>query len=126
MKYRAAECRSKGTCETCKGKHHSSLCKKSSTTMVATEGSVIYPVVVVRVNNITCRALLDTGAWSSYAHSALLEKLNIQPVRKETKQTEMMMHSTIRKIGAFEVKIKDLSGSFQFKAEVRKVERETL
>ena len=27
--------------------------------MVATEGSVIYPAVVVKVNNILCRALLD-------------------------------------------------------------------
>ena len=27
--------------------------------MVATEGSVIYPVVVVKVNNILCRVLLD-------------------------------------------------------------------
>ena len=27
--------------------------------MVATEGSVIYPAVVVKVNNILCRVLLD-------------------------------------------------------------------
>ena len=30
--------------------------------MVAIEGSVIYPVVVVKVNNATCLALLDTIA----------------------------------------------------------------
>ena len=53
--------------------------------MVATEGSVIYPAVVVKVNNITCRASLNTGTGSSYAYSAFLEKLNVQPVRKETK-----------------------------------------
>ena len=44
----------------------------------------------------------------------------------ENKRTEMMMHSTVRKINVFEVKIEDLSGSFQFKSEVSKVERETL
>ena len=59
--------------------------------MVATEGSVIYPVVVVKVNNGTCLALLDTIAGSTYASLAILEKLNIQPLRKETKQIEMII-----------------------------------
>ena len=30
--------------------------------MVATEGRAINPVVVVEVNNMTCTALIDTGA----------------------------------------------------------------
>ena len=50
---------------------------QSSTMMVASEGSVIYHVVVVKVNNITYRALLDTGAGSFYASSSLLQKMNI-------------------------------------------------
>ena len=58
--------------------------------MVATEGSVIYLIVVVKVSNITCRASLDTGAGSSNASSPLLEKLNIKPVTKETKKIKMM------------------------------------
>ena len=94
--------------------------------MAATEGSVIYPVVVVKVNNIPCRALLDTGAGSSYASSALLGKLNLRRIRRETKRIELMMHSTTRKIDVFEIGINDVSGDFQFKAEVNKVERETL
>ena len=93
--------------------------------MAATEGSVIYPVVVVKANNILCRALLDTGAGSSYASSALLGKLNLRPTRRETKRIEMMMHSTTRKIDVFEIEINGVSGNFQFKAEVDKVERET-
>ena len=58
--------------------------------IVATEGSGEHFVVVVKVNHIFCSALLDTGAGSSA--SSLLEKLNMQPVRKETKQIEMMMY----------------------------------
>ena len=38
-----------------------------------------------------------------------LEKLNIDPVKKETKRIEMMIHSSVRKIDVFEVKIEDLS-----------------
>ena len=83
-------------------------------------------MVIVKVNNITCRALPDTGAGISNASSTLLEKLNTQPARNETKRIEMMMHSTVRKMDGFEAEIKNLSGSFQFKSEVNKVERETL
>ena len=82
--------------------------------MVATEGLVIYTVVVVKVSNVTCRALLDTGTGSSYASSSFLEKLNIQPVWKEFKRIEMMMHSAVRKIDFSEDEIKRFSGSFQF------------
>ena len=126
VKHRVVECRSKRTCQTCKGKHHLSLCRQSSTMMVATEGSVIYYVVVAKVNNINCRALLDTGPGSSYASSALPEKLKKQMFRKETKRIKMMMHSTVRKIDVFEVEIKCLGRSLQFKSEVSKIERETL
>ena len=38
----------------------------------------------------------------------------------------MIMPSTVRKIDVFEVEIKDLSTSFQFKLEINKVERERL
>ena len=55
-------------CNICK------YCKQSSAMMVATEESVLYPVVVVKEYNITCRPLLDNGTGSSYESSALLEK----------------------------------------------------
>ena len=62
------------------------------------EGSVIYPVVVVVVDGIKCRALLDTGAGSSYASAALVERLNKRPTHIEHKQIEMMLCSTIQKV----------------------------
>ena len=83
VKHRAAECRIKRTCQAYKRKHQLSLWKQSSTMMVSTEGSVIYPIVVFKVNNITCRGLSDTGAGSSYASSPFLEKVNIHSVRKK-------------------------------------------
>ena len=36
---------------------------------------VVYPVVVIKVDGIECRALLDTGSSSSYASAKLLDKL---------------------------------------------------
>ena len=57
---------------------------------------------------------------------AILEKLKMQTVSKETKRIKMMIHSIARKIDVFEVEIKHLSGSLQFKSEVSKLSRETL
>ena len=42
-KHRASECKSKTGCQTCGAKHHSSLCEKADTLLVASSGeSVIY------------------------------------------------------------------------------------
>ena len=42
--------------------------------MVATEESVLYLVVVVKENNITCRPLLDNVTGSSYKSSTKKKK----------------------------------------------------
>ena len=56
------ECRSTTTCQRCNGKHHNSTCDKlSNHLMLATSGGLVaYPVVVVEVDGIRCRALLNS------------------------------------------------------------------
>ena len=49
------------------------------TAMQIGDGPVVYPVVVVEVAGIKCRALLDSGAGSSYASAALLERIGAKP-----------------------------------------------
>ena len=55
------------------------------------KSSVIYPVVVVEVCGIRCRALPDTGAGSSYVLAALLDRIGKQPVRKGLRNIEMLI-----------------------------------
>ena len=90
------------------------------------ETKVIYPVVLVKVDGITCRALLDTGAGSSYASGALLDRLKKRPGRKEYKRIEMMMQSTSKLIEVHQVTISDLDEKFKLQAEVTKVDRSNL
>ena len=52
---------------------------------------IVYPVVVVKVNGVTYRALLDTGVGSSYISSKLVDILKIKPVTREYRQIGMMM-----------------------------------
>lgn len=79
------------------------------------ETKVIYSVVLVKVDGITCRALLDIGAGSSYASGALLDRLEKRPVRKEYKSIAMVMQSTSRLTEVHQVTISDLDGNLSSK-----------
>ena len=127
-KHRAAECLCKFFCQKCNGKHHTSICDKiSNQLMLATgEGLVVYPVVVVKVEGVMCRALLDTGAGSSYASATLIERLNRQPDHKVYKKIEMMMSSTSQKIEMYKVEISNIKGDFSLPTTLSKVDKGVL
>ena len=76
------------------------------------DGPVVYPVVVVEVAGIKCRALLDSGAGSSYASAALLDRIRAKPHHSGLRKIEMMPDATSR---VMEV--------YRNKAEVTKVEK---
>ena len=100
--------------------------KVSNQLMLATGGGqVVYPVVVVNVDGIRCRALLDTGAGSSYASAALISKLNRKPDRREYKTIEMMMTSTSQKIEMYKVQVSNIKGVFGLNTTLSKVDKGT-
>jgi hypothetical protein len=81
--HRASECKSRSKCRVCDGKHHSSICEKPPkenlmTTNQGNEQHVVYPVVVVDVHGVKCRALLDSGSGSSYASAVLLKTIGVK------------------------------------------------
>ncbi len=92
----------------------------------AGKGSVIHPVVVVNANGIKCRALLDSGAGSSYASAALLDRLKKHPIRREPRRIEMMMHTVNKMTEVRDLEISNLKGDFHIKTEVTKVDRASL
>ena len=83
-------------------------------------------VVVVKVNNIMCRAFLDTGPGSSYPSAALLERIKLKPIKKETKNINMMRSSTTRKLEIYHVEVSEFSEKFKINSPVYKVEKNTL
>ena len=76
--------------------------------MIVAKSLVIHSVLVVKVINIMCRVLLDTGAGSSYASAALLDRLKLKPIKKETRNIDMMMCSTNKKLEIYDVEILEL------------------
>ena len=127
-RHRAAECHITRSCQKCNGRHHTSICDKEPQQLLLTtfEDEVIYPVVVVNVNGITCQALLDRGAGSSYASATLVKHLGKQPPRTECKRIDMMLCSTNQKIAQYDVSISSIRGKFEMTTMVSKVDKSVL
>ena len=126
-KHRASECKSKTGCQTCGAKHHSSLCEKADTLLVASSSeSVIYLVVVVCVKGVCCRALLDTAAGSSYISSAMVRHLGMKPNRTEQRHIEMLMANTVKTFNIHELEISSDNGTFTLETEVTQVDRDVI
>ncbi|XP_028404021.1 uncharacterized protein LOC114526636 [Dendronephthya gigantea] len=135
--HKASECKSRTVCQKCNRRHHTSICDNrdndgidnSSALLTASStgnAMVTYPVVIVDVNGVKCRALLDTGAGSSYASSALIDLIKAKPTRKEFKHIEMMLGSVNKVISVYNMSINNLEGDFQLHIEVTKVDRKEL
>ena len=126
-KHQASECLSNRSCVKCKGKHHSSICDKTTTTLLTTTScSITYPVVLIEIKEVKCRALMDTGAGASYASSTLMNHINKRPIRTETKKIKTLMSTNTRKIKIYSVKIQDINCEFCFKTELNHLEKGVL
>ncbi len=130
--HRAAECKSTVTCHNCARRHHTSICenpKKPEGFMSAhreEDNQVIYPVVVVEVDGIKTRALLDTGSGSCYASSKLIDALDKKPKEIQTKRIEMMLGSTTTSVEIYPATVKSIDGQFTMEVELSKVHKPQL
>lgn len=125
-KHRAAECKSVHKCSKCGSRHHSSTCTTKDQLLTANaprDGPLVYPVVVVSVEGIKCRALLDTGAGNSYASAALLNLLPKRNVKNEVRRVEMMLGSVTREMELCTVSVAAVNGDFEMDVNVTKVEK---
>ena len=66
---------------------------------------LVYPMVTAEVNDIKCRALLDTGAKISYTSSTFLDRLQSRPIRQEFKRIEMMFGTSNKAINIYGLQI---------------------
>ena len=69
-----------------------------------------------------CRALLDSGTVSTY----ISERIGKRPIRKETRQVDMMMNTTSKKIEIHNVQVRSITNDFEMTATVSKVDKAVL
>ena len=121
---------SRSTCQKCQRKHHTSICDQTNNPLLAAScnenRSVCYPVVVIEISGVKWRALLDTGAGSSYASSALINQLKIKPAKAQRRRIEMMIGSVTKNIELYKIRAKSLESDFYLEMQASKIEREKL
>ena len=58
----------------------------------------ILPIIPIKVDGITCRELINTGAGSSYASRKLINLLKRKPRETKTKEVDMLITHRAKKI----------------------------
>ena len=125
-KHRAADCKCKNCCLKCGQRHYTSICSGRNQLLITSgekKGRVVYPVVMVSVEGVLCRALLDTGAGSPYASAALLAKLSKRTHAREVRHIETMLGSTTREVELATITVRSTDGKEELKVDATKVEK---
>ena len=89
-------------------------------------GEGIFPVVIVNVNNVMCRALIDSGAGSSYACAKLINAFKIKSCEIRNQPVDMLLTSQTARMEFYDAKVSSLDGSYEMKVRLTKVEKEEL
>ena len=87
---------------------------------------VCHSVVVVKVNGVKCRALLDTGATGTYISALLVDLLKVKPARTLTRGIKTIMGLVTKRIETYDVKISDTQGRFTLLVCATKIEQREL
>ena len=89
-------------------------------------GEGVFLVLKVKVDGITCRALVDSGAGSSYVSAKLVNLLDKKPSETNTKRVDMLMSSRLTKLETYSTVIESMDGSFQMNVPLIKVNKAEL
>lgn len=137
-KHSANNCSSRASCVHCKQKHHSSICDRqvrasqpknnAGVALTATQDGekVCHPIVLVKVNGVTCRALLDTGATVSYASGYLLDRLKLRPTRTHTRRIQTIVGVVTKRSEIFNVQASDTDEKYAIPLGVTRIDRAEL
>ena len=86
----------------------------------------IFPVVVVKVNGVMCRALIDSGAGSSYASANLVDMFGKNPSEVKSQRIDMLMASKTTRVEIHDAEVSSLDENFKINVKVSKVNKPEL
>ena len=94
--------------------------------MLNPHSDVVYPVAMVRVNGVKCRAFIDTGAGSRYVSSFLVSVTKAPKITTVRRDIEMLLQTKNTKLDVHQMKLTSLDGEFEMDIDVNKVEKNVL
>ena len=124
--HQAAKCQNKNSCQKCGKRHHTSiLCDKQTNeerkiALIANGvGEGVFPVVLLKVDGITTRALIDSGSNSFYVSAKVADMMSKKPSESMTRQVEMLMD-------LHDADLSSIDGEFRMDAKLTKVNKTQL
>ena len=87
---------------------------------------VCHPIVLVNLNGMTCRALLDTGATASYASGNILDLLNLVPSRTLTRRIQTIVGIVTKRTETYNAQVSDTKGNNTISLRATRVDRAEL
>ena len=75
------------------------------------------------MQGIKCRALLDTGAESSYASAKRLDRISSGKRKKEVRKIEMLSGTSTREVELAMIEITEINRKFSMPVEVTRVDK---
>ena len=106
-------CRSRG-CFNCKGRHHTSICDRKENpvlTVYAPSAEETLPAIIpVKINGTTLWAYLDTGSGRNFISEEAIKKLQLNPVRHETRQIVTLSGTQKQSMPIFDLTIDSVDG----------------
>lgn len=123
--YRATACKNKKSSKNCNVRYYTLICekgnRKSTPTLTTQDKQVIHPMVILKVSEIKCRALLDTGAGSAYPSATLIENINKRLSRTEYRKVEMMVPN--KNVQICQAEVSDVEGNHSLGIVVSKFDK---
>ena len=89
-------------------------------------GEGLFPVIVIEVNGIKCRALIDSGAGSSYVSAKLIKLLCLKPAEVQTKTIDMLMSSKVARLDVYDLELQSVNHQFSLSVKATKVNKTEL
>ena len=87
---------------------------------------VCHPIVLVNLNGVICRALLDTGATASYASGYILDRLNLVPSRTLTRRIQTIVDIVTKRTETYNAQVCDTKGNNTISLRVTRVDHAEL
>ena len=89
-------------------------------------GEGLFPVMVVKVNGITIRASIDSGAGSSHASAKLIDLLRLKPYEVKAKRVDMLMGSCVERFETYKTMMTSVDEEHQIDVMLTKVNNSKL
>ena len=86
----------------------------------------VFPVVVLEVNGIRRRALVDSGAGSSYVSAKLIELLQVKPSKTQTINVDMLVTSKVARLEVYDLEFQSVDHQFSLPVTATKVNKTEL